>query len=225
MKDGIILASEIDTWRSLDEHPKQNGWYDIKIWGVYQKGMAEILALGLWRDGEWIDTSHRTILGWSEPLRMRDAVNNPVGRNDEALLRLAEKLLQDAQTEFSDAFEDLITARSAKNYSARLARYRDANMFMGDLKVEYCTYGLAKQKDIVETLCRKVLLKHKVKPDNIEEVRKEIHKVVRKWKYDHAQITRIQDQKIFKKREYELDVVARNKILAAVSWGKVYHDD
>ena len=181
-RDGIVLASTIDTWRSLDESPKKNGWYDVKIWGVYKKSMAEILALGLWRDGEWVDTAGRKILGWSEPMRFRDTGSETVDSNEGAV-RLAQCVLQKVyHEEFVDAFEDLLTAKTNYGYDGKIERYLSINRFMDSDVVQICSLGLVKQSDIVKTLCGKVLRKHKVRRENVDETRQSIHAAIKAYK-------------------------------------------
>ena len=214
MNSGVLLASTIKTWKTLDEKPKKNGWYDIRVIGHRMYDKQEIVALGLFRDGEWIDIPSK-MTGWKEPIKMNDNIRNPAGYDSAAQLNLARKVLEDVSDEFMCAYEDLITYKSFNDCNDVLYRYRQANRLMSDAKIE--ALSGAKQQDIVKTLCRKVLQRNGVLFENVDETRKRIHREVKGW---------IDARKKKSKEDIEYySIVAIRKIRAAVCWGKVHHEE
>lgn len=88
-------------WRSFDEHPMQNGWYDV----CFDDGDTYKIALGLYRDGEWVDrgSTRKTNGAWRMPLKMQDSKGHPC-QYDEGALKLAALIIEGICDNYREAY-------------------------------------------------------------------------------------------------------------------------
>lgn len=221
MKEDIrVLANTVDTWEPLDKCPDKNGWYriSVKTFDLKTLESIEIISLGLFRDGEWLGEFRGDITGWTYPMRFQDDMLpngklRPV-KSVEGCVQLAQKILEDSSRELTDAFECLISAKSARRYTDIIYRYLHANRIMSSCSIQAFSFGMAKQEDVVNTITARVLRKHGIKSSNTERVRKEIHGYIKAFLSERKKIP-VKGESWLK----AIEVDAWRKINSAVSAG------
>lgn len=108
-EDGSFAVDINDScWRDFDEHPTKNGWYDVCFWD----GDSHMIALGLYRNGEWIDKGsvRKRVGAWRMPLKMQDSKGHPCVY-DEGALKLAALIIEGICDNYKEAYSRLYFKR------------------------------------------------------------------------------------------------------------------
>lgn len=156
--DGATVVNRYDPcWKDLSECPIENGWYDICFFN--EKKQQYMLALGLFRNGEWIDLGgdKRRVEAWKEPLKMRDMKGHGI-QNKDGAINLAGTIIGGICDDYRKAYKSYLRNRYTDHKSAEDARLR-----MESLERLICSpyfsalsMGAMEGQDVVQTLIRQV---------------------------------------------------------------------
>lgn len=181
-----------------EDPPKISGWYDVAIKWKNGSDVYYTLGLALFRDGKLADAPARygNVIAWREPLRMID--RRGIG-DDEALMLLGERLADDIQRQFCEAYRALLKAKTSMRYRNEIHRYLTMNEYMDSDIVAALCFNLTSRGEIIKTLCHKELKAIGVKTPAI--TRRRVHEVLRRYKTRYSYAIKLRSQEAVEKVE------------------------
>ena len=186
------------TWITFSKSPEENGWYEMVTEESVPvkdpdtgKGMigedGEVIreieyfyAVGLYRNGEWVDRPPRTIRWRPEPdgrPRMPDMDRTPIS-DKSGVMSLAETLLVQMREDFQRAVQVMFEARKAEICrSANCGYWTVRHELLGDLTAALTMHAV-NQTEIIDTLTRRTLINLGVDADDADEALEAFEEII-----------------------------------------------
>ena len=160
-------VNKADDWRDFTENPPQNGWYDIwrkqkmyvkdKNRGGKRKCITQdVLYLGLFRDGKWLETPDDKYR-WQLPM-IRSDLRKPYVKNNDVALQLALAMAADYSRDYESRYRLMLKTRigTTLHTNASIA-YCWARAAIMSPKYQIITMGAADPEAVMADIRKRVI--------------------------------------------------------------------